>query len=815
MKLPDLKNVKMPDKKSTGKQSEKKLKHTNEKKSEKKKVYKAPIPIRFLRTVGSVILTTFLSFTLFFAVTGIICGIAATSYVINYMDTTQAVSIQELAMSSSTNIYATNPEGEQEIIYTVHNDIQRIPVEIDQVPQHVRNAFVYAEDKNFYTHEGVDYKRTAASFANMLFDFWGNDQGGSTISQQLIKNLTGDNEKSPQRKIREIFRAMQLEKSYSKDEILINYINIIGFGGPISGVQRAAQEYFGKDVWDISIAEAACLAAIPQSPEVNNPFAGRYIRKHNKVTDTDYYSDEKENTGRAINRDRMEYILGQMYENGAITYDEYQEALAEKLIFTDTDEYKSQHPELFRLEDGVYVEIKKEKEEYDKKTDWWVVNRALTELRDQLMEERGVDKSRALTLINTGGYQIYTTYDMEMQEYVEEKFSDLNNLLKGITNSKNTATVNRKGEPMNLQCGFTAIDYHGNILCTVGGVEMDPAPLGDSYACTIPQQVGSAIKPVTAYGYALDNGYITYASKLLDRPPVTINGKPWPTNYSDSNNITKFSGNNVTVEYALEQSLNTIPALLCKTYGLDNVFNFATETLGLELNQSKDRDYSPLAVGGLSYGITIEDLVNAFMVYGSGGYFSDAHIISRVESTDGRVIYSFGDDYEQVIKPETATIMNHLLQNVVQKGTGKNAKLYANGKQIPIAGKTGTTSDWYDKLFVGLNPDFVSGIWVGYPQNKTIQLYQKMDTPTIWKNIIGQWITTHYSGADYPPCENVVSGRYCTNTGKIAGANCPKSATIGYWSKDNAPYCNSCRVASTDKTKDKTNDKTESSQPDA
>ncbi|MBR6762041.1 MAG: transglycosylase domain-containing protein [Oscillospiraceae bacterium] len=751
----------------------------------KKRKRKKPLVLRILGHIGSVIAVTFLSFFLIFCITGSICAVAATAYVMNYMESTTTVSIQEMIMGYSTNVYVTNPDGEQEAVYTVENAVQRIPVDLEVVPQHVRNAFVYGEDERFYSHEGVDYKRTLAAFANLVLEFWATEQGGSTITQQLVKNLTGDNETSPLRKIREIFRAMQLEKRYNKDEILEAYLNYIGFGGAANGVEKAAQKYFGKSVSDISVAEAACLAAIPQSPEVNNPFAGHYEMAENKVTGTTYRTDVWVNTGREINRARMEYILFQMYDNGAITYDEYQEALAEELLFTDTEEYKALHPELEEEE-------QEEKEEYTS----WVVDAALNEFAEYLMEERGVSEQRAFAIINSGGFQIYTTVDVEMQNYVEEKYSDLNNLLKGMTTADRTVYyrdldgdgVSSFEESMSLQSGFTAIDYAGNILCTVGGIGEKKASLGISYANTEPQQPGSAIKPVSTYGYALSNDYLTWSTKVLDYPPLKINNKPWPTNYSTNSNYVKYSNSKIMVYTAIQDSYNTIPALLCKTYGVDNVYGFATGVAGLDLVESNDMDYAPLSVGALYHGITVEDLVNAYMIYGNGGYFSDAHIISRVETSDGNLVYTGGADYTAVIDEETAYVMNKLLQNVVNNGTGKAAKLSANGKVIPLAAKTGTTSDWYDLMFMALNPDFVSGVWIGYPENKEIRNHFSIASPKIWKNIIGEWIQTHYSGEEFPACDSVITARVCTETGKIAVEGCPTGVT-GYWKSTNAPYC--------------------------
>lgn len=752
--------------------------------SAKKKRKRRPLILNLLSRFFSVIGATFLSFFLIFCVTGSICAIAATAYVINYMESTTTVSIQEMAMSYSTNIYATDAEGELVTLYTVQNTVERIPVDLEDVPQHVRDAFVYGEDERFYSHEGVDYKRTLAAFANLILNFWDTDQGGSTITQQLVKNLTGDNETSAQRKIREIFRAMQLEKRYNKDEILETYMNYIGFGGAANGIEKAAQKYFGKSVGDLSVAEAACLAAIPQSPEVNNPFAGYYETEYNEVTGTYYKTDVWVNTGREVNRKRMEYILFQMYDNGAITFDVYQAALAEELLFTDTEEYKALHPELEEEETDL-------EEEKDTTVTGWVVDEALREFSAYLMEERGITEERALALIKSGGFQIYTTVDLEMQAFVEEKYTDLDNLLKGMTSADRTIyyrDLDGDGEKtleesMSLQSGFTAIDYAGNILCTVGCIGEKQASLGISYASTEPQQPGSAIKPVTSYGYTLQNDLIAWGTMALDVPPLVINNKKWPHNYGGS-----YSSSNVMVYRAIQKSHNTIPALLCKTYGVQNIYNYATDVVGLSLNPERDVDYAPLAVGALSYGITVEDIVNAYMVYGNGGYFSDAHIISRVESGDGNLIYAGGDDYAPAIDAETSYVMNKLLQNVVQNGTGTAAKIYVDGKQVPLAGKTGTTTDWFDLMFMCLNPDFVSGVWIGYPENKEIRNHSSISSPKIWKNIIGEWIQTHYSGNSFPDCDSVITGRVCADTGKIAVEGCPSAGT-GYWKSTNAPYC--------------------------
>ena len=771
----------------------------------KKKVYRRPLILRILSSIGTILLTTFLSFFLLFAVTGTICAVAATMYITNYMENTTTISIQELTISGATNIYEMDAEGNPVLAYNVQSETKRIPVPLDEIPQHVRDAFVYGEDERFYEHEGVDFKRTAASFANMILKFWATDQGGSTITQQLVKNLTGDNDKSPQRKLREIHRAMQLEKNYTKDYILESYLNYIGFGGANNGIEMAANTYFGKSVSELSIAEGACLAAIPQNPEKNNPFAKYNEKAFNKVTNTWYFTDVEVNTGKADNRTRMEYILKQMYKNGAITFDEYEEALNEHLVFRDTDEYLMTHPEEQKVMDDGSVMLDDHGEQ---KPNSWAVDEALNEFADMLIEQNGVSRERALTLINTGGYQIYTTVNQEMQAYLENKFTTMDNLLMGMSNTAATTffrDLDGDGEysdeeNLTLQAGFTAIDYEGRVLCTCGGIGEKKGSLGTSFASNEPQQPGSAIKPVTSYGYALYHDYIAWGTHVQDVPPlkkkddVTGEEKPWPTNYTDANNVISFSGNTINIYYALERSFNTIPALLVKTYGRQEIFDFATETLGLNLNKGYDVDYAPLAVGALGYGVTVKDLVNAYMVYGNGGYFNDAHIISKIYKSDGELFFDAEKGYHQAIDAETSFVMNKLLQNVVQNGTGVAAQIYTGGVQVPIAGKTGTTSDWYDLMFVGLNPDFVSGVWIGYKENKRIQNHGAIASARVWKNIIGEWIVNHYYDEDFtkqfPTCDTVIACPVCQVTGKMARADCPQGP-MGWW-KSQSPQTQYC-----------------------
>ena len=553
---------------------------------------------------------------------------------------------------------------------------------------------------------------------------------------------------------------MQFEKKYSKDEILENYLNYIGFGGPTNGIQLASIKYFGKDVSELSIAEAACLAAIPKSPETINPFAG--------------YEDENGkwvNTGKEANRERQESVLYHMYGNGAISYDQYQEALNEKLIFTDSEEYKQAHPE-------------SDAEELmdEQKASSWVVDTALREYAAVLMEEYGIDEEEAFKRINTGGYQIYTTVDLEMQKYVEEKYSDLNNLMDAESNST-WVDEDEDGEYEQLypESAFIAMDYNGNILSIAGGIGVKEKLLIFNRATMAKRQPGSCIKPITTYGLALYSDHIHWGSMYKDSP-IKLDGDEWPENYDYI-----WRRTSMFIFEALRQSRNTVPAQLCQELTPQAVFNFATQNLNVDLvditeEGATDIAYAPLTIGALTYGISPQNLVNAYLPYGNGGTYCDAHIVSRVERGDGSVVYENDGNPHEAVDPETAYVMNHLLQEVVKNGTGTAAQL----SNKTVAGKTGTSEDWNDLCFVGLTEDFVSGVWIGYDEKQ--ELNHSLSSAQVWYNIIGEYANSIESDNSYPTCDSVVEAPMCSSTGLIAGPYCSSSIT-GYWKSSNAPTC--------------------------
>lgn len=720
--------------------------------------------LTFFKKLLALVGTTLVSIFLILVITGTVCVVAFVIYVLSFMDTTTDVNLTEYEMSYASYIYTVDSDGNEDLVYKVKasDGEQRIPITIDQIPQDVRNAFVYTEDERFYAHDGVDLKRTLGAFVNIFTNIYGSEQGGSTITQQLIKNITGDNETSSERKIREIFRAMQLEKKYPKDTILESYLNCIYFGrvdnNNLNGIEAASIAYFGKSTSELSIAEAACLAAIPKDPFLYNPI------------------DNPEE-----NKTRQEYVLSKMFENGVISPEQYEEALNEELIFTDSDEFKELYPDFKLFDEEEEIEYDEDGNPIESITPYYV-DAAIYEVRDWIAEEEGISQEDALSKFNNGGYTLYLTIDLDMQAYVDEKYLDRDNFL--------TYAKNSEGEY--VQSSFIAMDYDGNVLAMAGGIGEKETNLGFNRAVQAQRQVGSTMKPVAAYGCALYNDEITWSTLFQDKG-FLVDGKDWPSNYSTYGNSLEWTYNYIYVYDALRRSVNTTPANIVNEMGLETVFDFSKNKLGLNLvspeeaaNGVGDMTYSSLAVGGLYGGTSIEDLVNAYMPYGNGGYFQDAHVISRIEnSATGEVLLDNSDSShkEQVIDEETAYVMNKLLRQVITSGTGTAANL----SNKTVCGKTGTTSDFNDITFVGLTEDFVSGIWVGY--DTPYGLSPSLSSAQIWKNVIGGYANSLDTDASYPECDTVIEAHFCTSTGLIATSRCPQSSEVGYYKSSNATYC--------------------------
>jgi penicillin-binding protein 1A len=394
------------------------------------------------------------------------------------------------------------------------------------------------------------------------------------------------------------------------------------------------------------------------------------------------------------------------------------------------------------------------------------------ELCDYFMETENMSETEAIKHINNGGYKIYLTVDLKMQEHVEAKYANWDVFIPQI---------NEYDEP--IQSSFIAMDYTGGVLAVVGGIG-DKNVYGDlcfNRAVQSKRDPGSTIKSVTSYGAAMyyDQAYFSqiYKDSMITLP----DGSKWPRNYegyvTDTDNY---------LYYCLQRSMNTIPAQFVQNMGVQKVYEFSTQRLGLDLEPT-DEDYAPLTIGAMTHGITLEDLVNAYMPYGNAGMFYDSHIISNVQTGDGKLLYSNSGKGTQAVDPDTAYVMNKMLQMVVNNSGG--TALGAQLENKVVAGKTGTSDDFYDLLFVGLTEDFVSGVWFGFDTRAYVDK-PNLSSSEKWNVIVGDFAETYNTGRSFPENDNVIKAKFCKTTGKIAGPNCKDVSDIyGYYKPSNAPYC--------------------------
>ena len=409
------------------------------------------------------------------------------------------VKAEDYTMALSSVVYYQNRDsGEWVEFQKVHGQENRVWVDIGDMAPGLWEAAVSIEDERFFSHHGVDWKRTLGATVTMLTG--GNDSyGGSTITQQMLKNMTGENQNTINRKVKEIFRALEFEKNYTKTQILELYLNMIYLGSGCNGVQTAAEYYFGKDAKDLTVAESACIIAITNNPSLYNP---KYERTYTRKDGTTI-------TPRELNKQRQETILKKMTEvvnpdtgKPYLTKEEYEAAKAEPLNFTDTSGDASS---VIKQTDGVEINN-------------WFVEQLIKDVTNDLAEAKGISYEAAQRLVNNSGYQIYCTMDLDIQRIAESVYENTDNL--NIHSAKGKQ----------LQSGITIMDpYTGNIVAMVGAVGAKTQNLVDNYAVQ-KHQVGSSIKPLTVYSAALDAGAVTPATTFDNYPVELLNGTPWPKN---------------------------------------------------------------------------------------------------------------------------------------------------------------------------------------------------------------------------------------------------------------------------------------------
>lgn len=683
-----------------------------------------------LSTVGRVL------FTLFTLVLIGVCTAGIFAYIfMQYIETSVApnlaVSMEDYDLDLSSFIYYQDQETGEWVEYqTIHGVENRILVEFKDIPDAMWQAAVAIEDQRFFQHHGVDWKRTIAA---VLTFFTGDDTfGASTITQQVLRNMTEDKEVTVNRKIREIFRALQFEQNNTKDQILERYLNTIYLGCGCYGVQSAAQFYFGKDVSELSVAECASIISITNNPGLFGPMSTITITR----------KDGSTITPRQANKNRQEDVLNKMADPEVInpktglpylTEEECARAKAEVLQFTDgttdVDELVA------RANSNIEINS-------------WFVDQVILDVSADLAEKYDISKEAACELIYNSGYKIYTTLDPKIQDIAEAVYADRSNL----------DVTSKKGQQ--IQSGITVLDpATGNIVALVGAIGPKEGNLMSNYA-TMRKQVGSSMKPLTAYAPALEAGTITPATTFDNYPVRLLNGGPWPKN--SPNNYTGWT----SVEEGIRRSINTIAVQALESVGVAEAYTFATEKLNLGLELS-DMDVSPLGMGGLTYGLTTVEMAAAYAAFANNGIYNSPRTYVRVEDSRGNVVLENESETHVAMKESTAYLMTRMLHQAATSGTGASASFSG----MTIAGKTGTTNNACDRYFAGFSPYYCAAVWTGYKSAERI-VYSGNPAITMWKKVMQQIHEDLPNKSFDTPTSGLTTVTVCADSGLLCTDAC-------------------------------------------
>lgn len=646
-----------------------------------------------------------------------------------------------------TTISYVNQDGEEVEFDRLVGSENRAWANYDEMPADLVNAFVAIEDKRFWDHPGIDYRRTA----NAVLGFFGSGDrsGGSTITQQLIKNVSKEDDITIQRKVQEILRALNVTKKYSKEEILEMYLNTIFLSQNCYGVKTAAQEYFGKELKDLTLMECAALAAIPKSPTKYDPVRNPLH-----------------------NQERRDLVLKEMFNQGLITQEEF-------------DNNYQGHLEL---------NTEAKTEEYTETIHSYFVDALIDEVTNDLMEEYEYDRMTAGRMLYSGGLQIITTMDPMVQDAMESVFEKSGNEYLYLGNETVAPT---KG--VIPQAAMVMMDPKtGNVLGIVGGRGEKKEGRGLNRATQSRRQCGSSIKPLSMYTLAIEKGLITAGSAVDDVPSMKNDDKYWPTN---TPNV--FYGM-IDTNFAVIKSLNTIPVWLVRELTPQVCFDFLTETLGFEsiIRREEiggqiysDIALAPLALGGFTYGVTVKEMTQGYCMIANGGRTSDGRMYTEVRDRQDGILLEKDQSHKNAVSESSAYSMTSMLMNVVSQvgGTGTRVTL-DSAFDIEVAGKTGSTNDDRDRYFVAYTPEYVGGVWFGYDNNKSLSGFTGNPALSLWDRVFTiVYQTLKEEGVEYQTKFDVPAGMvkvtYCAISGKVATEACYRD--IYYYDKAKKTFTNS------------------------
>ncbi len=683
---------------------------------------------------------------------------------------------ENYSMDETSYIHYVDEKGEIQELQRIYAATDREWAKFSEIPQALIDAAVSIEDKRFYEHQGVDWITTVKACASMFFGT--GDAGGSTITQQLVKNMTQDDSVTVRRKIVEICKAYDFERKYDKNTVMEWYLNLIYFGDRKNGVKSAAAHYFGKELELLTPAECASLISITNNPSIFSPYASEQMYK-GKLT-----------TGVERNHIRKENTLWMMRNEGYLTEAEYQEALAQKLEFKSGIAFEDRlavcENEACQYRGAVKTLTAKDEKYFcpnceheisvgdfaSQEVYSWFVDTVLEDVGAILAADDGMDwemmnkKQREvyLQMIQRGGFHIYSTLDKKVQDQVDKIYQDLTQIPE-----------TRGGQQ--LQSGIVIIDNRtGDIVALAGGVGEKTTFDGYNMATDAKRQPGSALKPLSVYAPGFEMGVITPATVLKDLPMQYIENP-------ENNEVSAYPKNSPvgydvssTVLNGVTHSLNTISIYTLDTIGTRYSFNFLKDRFKLSNLVESDRfgntdiAYSPLAMGGLTKGATVREMANAYATFANKGTYRMGRTFTKVYDSKGNIIIDNTQKSEKIITEKTADYVNYCLDSAVNSGTGSLADLKSIG--MDVSGKTGTTNSKKDRYFCGYTGYYTAAVWCGFETPAEIQEVGGGNAAArLWKKVMQPL----HKGKENIPLFNkdrMVEVTVCLDSGKLATDAC-------------------------------------------
>ena len=675
---------------------------------------------KFLITVCSVCLVALL-----------ITGISLAVYIFTIASEPTGIDLKAKSMNQTSRIYIQNEDTkefkEYQKLYDTEN---RIWVDNQDIPKAMKDAVVAIEDKRFFDHNGVDWGRTLSAVANLAT---GSDSyGGSTITQQLIKNITDDNEVSITRKLREITKALKLEQEYTKDQILEAYLNVVNFGNNCQGVESAAQLYFGKSIKDCSIAECAAIAGITQNPSRWNPLVF------------------PEN-----NKERREIVLNEMYDQEKISKDEFDAAMKESATMTFVGWQASDDDD--------------DDDEADVQN--WYIDQLFRDLQKDIAEYYNISEAAASSKLYTEGLKIYCAMDENAQTYLE-----------------NAALNIDKSNDSDLQIASTIMGYDGRVIATVGSSTKKEGALSWDRSYNSVLQPGSSIKPVVVYPYAIESKKLYFSSMVLDEPLDNYRTNESGQLVSGPNNAYGYYNGNMSLPDAIEWSSNATAAQTMELIGGPSVaYQQVITKMGFKnLTEQDSQNTGALSIGGMNGGVTVREMAAAYTYLGNGGLYYEPYTYYYVTDSEDNIIIDNRDAVpKQAYSAETAGIMNRLLHYNVTNSAHTNAH-YAQISGWDIIGKTGTTDDDKDSWFCGCSPYAVMATWCGFDKPKTISYSGRTTATKFFANVMGKYLKGK-ENKEYKISDNLIEATYNPTTGLIVSTDNISGRYVGYYTEDNMP----------------------------